>query len=79
MSVASPEQGLEMAEVVSPAGLILEVADAAAAGAAVDGQQKKKTETDLPAAYLAYLDEMRKAWGDLPELTITYDDFSYTT
>jgi hypothetical protein len=36
-----------------------------------------KAQTALPAAYLNYLHTLRKAWTDLPDLTITYDKLAY--
>lgn len=49
-----------------------------APSSAYDEVDGKKSETDLPAAYLSYLKEMQQAWPDLPELTITYDNFGYS-
>ena len=41
------------------------------------GTGGKKGETDLPPAYLEYLSSLQKAWGDLPDLTITYEQLAY--
>jgi len=36
-----------------------------------------KAMTALPAGYLAYLNTLRAAWGDLPDLTVTYSQLAY--
>jgi len=54
--------------------------ESAAEATDVDATLKKgdgKAMTALPAGYLNYLTTLRAAWGDMPDLTVTYSQLAY--
>lgn len=75
LELVSLPSGISSASPIITDGASASAPDSSASSAVI---ATRKTETQLPASYLDYLSGLRSSWVDLPDLTITYRDLTYT-